>query len=215
MIKAKSKPPMPQLVPIGEAVGMADRGLHRDVRQVLADMATISEGPAGHIGRGRGGESDQVGPGGPPPSERLLAVWTQRFANCRDDEARLRVTLRAAQAALSRRRRRQPAVISQDEWESENRIIEWYEGQPAAEVAAIESETGTLCSEAYIRRLRLRNGCDPELGRPRPPRERWAAIARSHRAAGRSLRWIARDMGVALATVQRLLEEQNGHGKAA
>lgn len=209
----------------------ADLDLHREIRQLLAEMSTVSEAPAARLDGDRTSHSKPMG--GRPVGETasIFDRWAQRFASETDDD-RLRVLLHLARRDLLSIRKAKPLMLSrdpetgevqrdkagdplrEDTWQRDERIIDWYGGVPAIEAAMLESMIGP-CSAANIRRIRVANECEPDSGCPRVPSEHRRARARQLEAEGRSERSIAREMGVGRATVRRLLGRLDEGRRAA
>lgn len=195
--------------------------LEQQARDLLARMSVLSDARSvSYIptDSARAHESSGTrGPGHVAPDDDLLTKWAQRFADPGNAD-RLASLVLLARREVEQRVRRKPQQLSDTKtsdggeqhetpWERDNRIIDWYEGVPADEAAIIESACGTHCPANNIRKVRCRNDCDAELGRRQTPREQRQRVARELRAANPrwSLRRIAEEMNVSLATVQTAL----------
>lgn len=194
----------------------------RAARQVLAEIATVSEAPAAnmHKGRGPGRPQSKEPPGVGERHPRLFEFWTQRFHDHWERERSLGVQVELARDALARRRGRAPVPVDddggrEDTLERDARCLEWYDGVHFVRAAALESQMGGYCSPESMRRLRIRNDRDPTDGTVRPPAEFRQAIARRLADEGTSERRIAEELGVARATVRRLLGRESVERRAA
>lgn len=192
---------------------MTDDQLEQRIRQVLAELATVSEAEGGSIlaySSSAGDENDIGGNRPPGPVESVADRWGRRFDEV-DDDGRRRTLLLLARRELALIRRRKPMLVDEHGQpegmlEAEGRILDWFEGVQADEAAIYESASGSFCSGNDIRRIRERNDRDKEFGRPMVPREKRVAHAHRLRASGLSIRKIALEMHVAKSTVQTWLE---------
>jgi|GEM_PF-2489201 len=158
------------------------------IRNVLAELSTLSEAPTANLDPDRHhGAPDSSIPAGvslrndptkPPPKERSLYDWYRwQFANARDEEHRARLCT-LAEFELAERRSFDPdrmdlrrgALTDNDvrdggtaERAHAKRIVDWYEGTPSIVVAFIEKQT-----ESWVRKARRQHKRDPDTGRQRP-----------------------------------------------
>jgi hypothetical protein len=198
------------------------KSLEQQARDLLARMAVLSDARSvSFIPTGASGKHDSSGTRGPghvAPDDDLLGKWSQRFADP-VNQSRLATLVLLAKRELEQRTHRKPQQTGipgdndqersdwrETPWERDNRICDWYEGVPADEAAVMESACGTYCPAANIRSVRRRNDRDVEGGLQQTPREHRRRTARELRAKGLSLRKIAEEMNVSLATVQASLD---------
>lgn len=206
---------------------MTDDQLEHRIRQVLAELATVSEAEGASVLAYTSSAGDEDDIGGRRPRGPALSVaerWHERFGETRDD-GRRRTLLLLARRELALIRRRKPTLVDEhgqpeDNLAAEGRILDWFEGVQADEAAIYESASGTFCTGNDIRRIRERNDRDREHGRLMVPREARVAYAQRLRASGTSIRKIAMEMHVATSTVQRWLKpddqaDAGRRGKAA
>lgn len=157
-------------------------------------------------------------PNRPPPKERSLFDWyAWQFARAGDDYDRLlslyllgeREYMERSFADANRISLRKGELTENDvqdggaaERESAVRIVEWYEGLSAQEVAINERQ-----SEAWVRKARLAHGRNPETGRKLADFKGWNEERRHAEVALLSNRMgqkaTADRLGVAKSTVQR------------
>lgn len=175
--------------------------LHRQIRQLLAEMELLSEAATAKL---------ESSPGKAKPSTKaptmngaaLADEWTQRFAHHHQDPEALQRLLKAGRAALELRKHGPPKV--HDTIESEDFILTAYEGVDAETVALIETERGALCRPAYVIWLRRRNDRNDQ-GYPAAPSEARTALVMRMSAEGHKQARIARELQISQSTVSRIL----------
>jgi hypothetical protein len=198
---------------------MSDRALDNRVARILTKLQMVSDASSASIVSNDGGGSSKPEssppPGArpdrdrdkPPPKDRSLFEWyAWQFARSRSEE-RTRLLCYLAERDHARLRSRSPSPRGrtgpEDEPAAMRRIVEWYEGVDALEVAVLEDVSVQHVHKA--RRVHKRVAID---GRRRPEWSDWsddvreAAVAR-RRHTGASQHEVADDLGVSRRTVQR------------
>ncbi len=177
--------------------------LHRQARHLLDSMELLSEAKSANM---------DASPGKQKPGSKHLThngpvlhdLWLQRFTDHWDDLDALERLLRAGRAALELRRHGPPKI--HDQRESEDFILENFEGVDAETVALIESERGAYCSRSYVLHLRRSND-RTDLGFPRPATE--GRLRALDRLRMEHPKWthekLANELGVSRSTVTRML----------
>jgi hypothetical protein len=207
-----------------------DLELERRIRAVLADLARVSEASAGQVGRSspsaeedrqipQGVRIGRANPDRPPSKDRsLYDFYAWHFARARTDHQR-RLFLFLAETDLDQRRHKPPEQMTalgshlgrEVGDERDHRIISWYEGISALEVAVLESAHAGYCSEANVRKVRSERRRDQNTGHPLPGWYGWSTEQRikeirSRLNLGRSMRSVARELDTSLSNVQRELD---------
>lgn len=207
---------------------MRDPELERRIQNVLAQMSKLSEVRAASIGKGRGGESDRVGPQGtdqslrpakadrPPSKDRSLFDWYAfHFAKATADAGR-RVLLWMAESDLKTRLYGATGGdVAPSGERRDERIVAWYEGSHPLEAAMLESHHGGYCSEQNVREVRRRARRNPETGAPLPGWPGWTdeertKAVRNLKTLGKSIRESAMELGVTKHQIERYLNLQKG-----
>lgn len=193
--------------------------LKKEVRQLLAELATLSEATSRSFVPSNQSKSAETrsGPTGgtppcscSPPCHSLLDHWARRFAEQRDP-GHVRILLVLGRRDLWAAKHRSPPLENdeghpEDTWETQVRCLEWFRGCTPEEAARIESLAGKgHVSPRWFEKLRRDNDCDVKTGRPQMPREHRCAMAHRLNAQGKSLRQIGREMNVSHETVRRYL----------
>ena len=202
--------------------------LEDKVSDVLARLATLTEAPAGNveaqIARSAPesslpqGSTLRLDPDRPPPKDRSLHDWyLWHFVRHAGDPDRLDSLRILAEREYKRRTQstEHQKTLHSGAWlhlhrkgdkvedEEADRVVDWYEGVHARDVAVIEDIT-----ESWVRKIRLQRNRYPDDGRPRPEFYDWpekrrrATIAR---LAGElpSKQAVADHLGVDRMTVSR------------
>lgn len=209
---------------------MRDEELDERVRQVLADLAALSEMAAASIGRSTPTSDDERGlpagvnpslkkhPGDRPPSKdrSLYDFYAWHFARATTDALR-RVLVFMAEGDLKARRWGAPegklalaGSSAQQGEKRDERIVTFFAGTHPLEAALLESHHGGYCSEENIRAVRRKARRDEETGQPLPGWRGWTDEERTKRCnqlkeRGKSLAEIAAELGTAKASVNRYL----------
>ena len=190
--------------------------LHEEIREVLVRLSTLSEAPASNFEP----RTSQSAPGSivpmgaslrrdgrrPPPKDRSLFDWyVWQFQDAAEEPQRLLSLYLLAEREYQERRfhdarrvgLRKGALTENDvqdggaaERAAAERVIDWYEGLSALEVAINERTT-----EVWVKKARRQNGRNPDDGRPLPEFYGWDEDARAAKV--------------------RLLAETMSQGKAA
>lgn len=208
---------------------MRDRELDERVRQVLADLAALSEVPAAATTRSSR-DADDALPRGvnpslkanptdrPPPRDRsLYDFYAWHFERATADAHR-RVLLFMAEGDLKARRWKAPegklalaGAASEQGDKRDERIHSLYVGMHPLEAALLESHHGGYCSEENVRAVRRRRRADEATGHPLPGWRGWTDEERTKRSrhlrdqGGKSLAAIAAELGTTKASVNRYL----------
>jgi hypothetical protein len=202
--------------------------LEQKIRDVLARLSTLSEAPAGNLeAQIARSAPESAKPGGatlrlrsdrPPPKARSLFDWYQwQFSHNAADRARLLSLYLLAEREYLERTDREAReetaqkgsilAYSQDGAAVESiaamRVIEWYEGVQARDVATVEDAT-----ESWVRKVRSHHGRNSDDGRPRSEFLSWDEDRRirevaSLHARGMGQKKAADRLGIAKSTLQR------------
>lgn len=210
---------------------------HR-IAHVLAQLARLSEVSAAQVGRATP-SSDQArlpagvrpsivssNPERPPSKDRSLYDYFSWHFSRAVTDAQRRLFLYLAETDLEQRTHSAPAHMTalgaHKEQETgvkrDARIIAWYEGVNALEVAVLESAHAGYCSEANVRRVRELDRRNPATGVRWPGWRGWTDEERTK--AARQLRSrlnkvtgkpmsnaeIAAELGTTKSTVSRYLQ---------
>lgn len=197
---------------------MRDEHLEKRINAILTKLQLLSEADSASIVANDGGNKkpDSSPPPGarpdraadqPPPKDRSLFEWySWHFSQATDDSRRrLLCYLAERDYANYHQRRPQPRGKTgpEDESQSMKRIVEWYEGVSALEVAVLEGTSLQHVQKARrVHKRQANNGL---------PQSEWAgwddtqrAIAVTNRAnAGQSQSEVASVFGVSKRTIQR------------
>lgn len=197
---------------------MRDEQLESRIGQILTKLQLLSEADSASIVANDGGNKkpDSSPPPGarpdragdrPPPKDRSLFEWySWHFAQATDDNRRrLLCYLAERDYANYTHRKPQPRGKTgpEDEREGMKRVVDWYEGVDALEVAILEGITVQHVEKA--RRVHKRSAKTGLLLSP------WATWDEDYRAAavrdrvqlGKSQAAIAAEFGVSKRTIQR------------
>jgi hypothetical protein len=200
--------------------------LEQRIAELQTQLRKLSEAPAAKLNKGgKRGIPDSTPPpgsqpdrkGNPDPDDSLLHYFLWKLDRASTATARKAVVAEVEIRLTRRLKRPQDAEVVAGSTSSiiavhdrieerDRRIAEEYEGLEPAEVAAIESEIGSYCPEANVRKVRFQHKRDPETGMETGEEPRDRAYARELRDAGLSINSIALRMGKAKSTVQSWLE---------
>lgn len=201
--------------------------LEARIREILGKLQLLSEAKSAPVASSTShGKPDTQAPPGalpdrdsakPPPKDRSLFEWyAWQFDNAKDDYRRRLLCYLAERDYENVRRRipdRRRGVKEEDRGEPETeevwatRIVQWYEGLDAVEVAILEE-----CSEGAVTKARRIKGRNERDGRERSAflgmeeRERHIVVLRC-KDKGMSQNAAAAKLGVSKRTVGRYWED--------
>lgn len=148
-------------------------------------------------------------------SRTLLDEWATRFADLTGRSRHEQVCyLLAAEAALDQALHRPPDRLTDEHddpsLETVKRCLTIYEGMPPEQAAVIEAtvyggSVGSLTK--WLERQRISNDRNPKDGRPRPTGEGRRRRVAELRAQGMGAPRIAKELGIATTTAQRVIRE--------
>lgn len=200
---------------------MSDKQLERRIAAILTRLQLLSDGDSASIvanetGHAKPDSSPPPGarpdlePGKPPPKDRSLYEWYSwhfdRALN--DDRRRLLCYLAERDYARVVHKPPQPRGKTgpEDERTGMKRIVEWYEGVDALEVAVLEGiNVHHVYKARRVHRRRTHDGTHQSEWMTWDDNQRQLAV-RNRLDAGHSQNRIARDLEVSRRTIQRYVK---------
>lgn len=205
------------------------------IHTLLAQLQKLSEAPAARMNKGgkRAPHESKAPPGAKPehkgspdPDDSLLHYFVWKLDKAKNETMR-KAVVAEVEIRLERRKRRPPSAdiiagstsqliaVRDRIKERDRRIAEDYVGLEPAEVEAIESEIGSWCPQANIRKVRILAQRDPKTGHKREQEVGGEEDAVRLSAEGLSIGAIAFRLGRPKSTVQTWLAKAKSKERAA